>query len=164
MFKEYMEKIYDRFGTENTMYDTIDIVSDMVEEIKHISPETYDRLLCRLEEYLYVIPIEEAKEIVANMSNGYGMSGGRWTYEQTTEVAEKYQLPESINRCDFYIVMNMWDMDYRKTMEHLRLKDSLDAYVRFSCDWLTDSDFGEGKVYKYFVKIHEEDEEEGEDE
>ena len=91
MFKEYMEKIYDRFGTENTMYDTIDIVSDMVEEIKHISPETYDRLLCRLEEYLYVIPIEEAKEIVANMSNSYGMSGGRWTYEQTTEVAEKYQ-------------------------------------------------------------------------
>ena len=35
--------------------------------------------------------------------------------------------------------------------------DNIDAYIMFACQWLNDEDFGDGKVYKYFVKMHEED-------
>lgn len=53
--------------------------------------------------------------------------------------------------------MNMWDSDYCETMKGLGLYDNIDAYIMFACQWLNDEDFGEGKVYKYFIKMHEED-------
>lgn len=155
MFRDYMNEIYERFQSEDTMYDTIDIISDIVDVIQQINPDIYNSLLSKLEEYLYNISIDDAKKIVSKMSNEYGMSGGRWTYEEICDAANQYQLPETINRCELYIVMNMWATDFQRTMKHFGLENKLDAYVMFSCDWLTDSDFGKGKVYKYFIKNKE---------
>lgn len=159
-----MDLIYARYGTEDTMHDTIDIVSEVVEEMHVSAPETYKKLLCKLEEYLYEIPLEEAQCIVANMCNEYGMSGERWSYDQVCNAAKQYNIAESINRVELYIVMNMWNIDYYKTMKNLGLESRTDAYIMFSRDWLKDSDFGKGKVYKYFIKMHEDDYEEEESE
>ena len=158
MFREYMDLIYARYGTEDTMHDTIDIVSEIVEEMEVSAPETYKKLLCKLEKYLYDIPLEEACEIVANMSNQYGVSGERWSYDQVCSVAKQYQVSDNINRVDLYIVMNMWNIDYYKTMKNLGLENKTEAYIMFSRDWLLDSDFGAGKTYKYFIKLHEDEE------
>ena len=154
MFKEYMDDIYERFRTETTMHDTIAIISDAMEEFKDEAPDMYKKVLCKLEKYLYKISLEEATEIVAGMENEYGMKGGRWTYEQVCDAAKQHQIPETIDRCELYIVMNMWATDYQRTMKHYGLDDRVDIYLMFSCDWLTDTDFGKGKVYKYFVKLH----------
>lgn len=162
MFKDIIDKTYERYKTDEVMHDVIDMVSRTIEKMREEFPKTYKELICELEEYLYDIPLEEAKKIVSKMSNEYGMSGERWTYEQICEVASQHQIPESISRCDLYIVMNMWNIDYVSTMKKLKLEDNVDAYLSFSCDWLTDSDFGKGKVYKYFIKIHEDDKEEDE--
>lgn len=165
MFREYMDLIYTRYGTEDTMHDTIDIVSDIVEEMQVSAPETYKRLLCKLEEYLYDIPLDEAQRIVSEMSNEYGISGERWTYDQVCSIAQQYQVSDTINRIELYMVMNMWNIDYYRTMKNLGLEGKTEAYINFSRDWLKDSDFGKGKAYKYFIKIHEdeyEDIEEGE--
>jgi hypothetical protein len=157
MFKEYLDKIYERFTTEETMHDTIKIVSDSMEELRIEAPQLYNKLAHKLEQYLYNIPLVEAQEIVSKMYNEYGSEGEKWSYEQVCEVATQYQLPETINRIELYVVMNMWATDYHRTMKHFGLEDRVEAYIMFSCDWLTDCDFGEGKVYKYFVKLHEED-------
>lgn len=164
MFREYMDLIYERYGTEDTMHDTIDIISNVVEEMQVSAPETYKTLMCKLEEYLYRIPLDEAQMIVANMSNEYGMSGERWSYDQICNAAKQYQVSDDIDRVDLYIVMNMWNIDYHKTMKNLGLESRTDVYIMFSRDWLKDSDFGKGKVYKYFVKIHEDEDEEIEEE
>lgn len=159
MFKEYMSQIYDRHKGEQAMYDTIDIISNMMEKVKETHPHVYEQAMQELEGYLYSVSLAEAKEIVAGMYNEYGMSGERWSYEQIVDVAKQYNLSDSINKCDLYIVMNMWNIDYHHTMEQLGLENNVGAYIMFSCDWLADDDFGEGKVYKYFIKIHEEDRE-----
>lgn len=152
-----MDLIYTRYGTEDTMHDTIDIVSEIVEEMQVSAPDTYNKLLCKLEEYLYAIPLEEAQNIVANMSNEYGVSGERWSYDQVCSAAKQYQLTDAVNRVELYIVMNMWNIDYYKTMRNLGLENKTEAYIMFSRDWLRDSDFGKGKVYKYFVEMQEDE-------
>ena len=102
-----MDKIYEANGTEDTMHDMVDLISKIMEEVKEESPDAYHKMICKLEEYLYDIPLDKAKEIVSEMNNEYGMKGERWTYEQTSDVATQYQLPDNINRVDFYIAMNM---------------------------------------------------------
>ena len=92
------------------------------------------------------------------MSNQYGVSGERWSYDQVCSVAKQYQVSDNINRVDLYIVMNMWNIDYYKTMKNLGLENKTEAYIMFSRDWLLDSDFGVGKTYKYFIKLHEDEE------
>lgn len=154
MFKKYIDKIYDRIEKKETMHEIVGEMSCFIEKIKDSSPELYDDIMCYLEEYLYDITLKEAKDIVENMCNEYGDHGERWSYEEICEIANKYDLPDTINRCELYIVMNMWNIDYKRTMEYMNLLDNLDAYIMFSCDWLTDSDFGKGKVYKYFIKLH----------
>ncbi len=160
MFKQYMKKIYDRIGTENAMYDTIDIVSDAIEEMREEAPRAYECLRYNLEKYLYDITLEEARDIVSKMSNEYGMVAERWTYDQICQVAKQYNIPEDVDRIQLYVVMNMWNMDYARTMKHYGWENKVEVYLMFSCDWLRDTDFGEGKVYKYFIKCHEEEEDE----
>lgn len=160
MFKRYMKKIYDRIGTEEAMYDTIDIVGDAVEDMRKEAPEAYDCLRHHLERYLYNITLEEAKDIVSHFSNEYDMVPERWTYEQVVQAANQYNVSTDIDRIQLYIVMNMWNMDYARTMKHYGWENKVEVYLMFSCDWLCDSDFGEGKVYRYFIKCHEEEEEE----
>lgn len=155
MVKHILDRIYNKDKTEETMRETICIVSSALEKMKSESPDEYHEMLCALERYLYNIDETEARNIVGRMYNDH-YAGGRWTYEQILSVAEEKKLNESISRPEFYVVMNMWDSDYCDTMKGLGLYDNIDAYVMFSCQWLNDKDFGEGKVYKYFIKEHEE--------
>lgn len=158
MFKTYMDRIYDRYHTETTMHDTIAIISEIMEEVRVKDEKIYNDMICKLKKYMYKVSLEEAESIVANMWNEYGVKGGRWTYDQVCEVAKQYSIPETIDRCELYVVMNMWATDYQRTMQHYGLDDRVDIYLMFSCDWLTDCDFGKGKVYKYFVEMKKEDE------
>jgi hypothetical protein len=158
MFKEYLDEIYERYGTTQTMFDMVDLVSEAMERVHSENPALYKDIVHKLEKYLYDIPLEEAQKIVSGMRNEYDSVGERWSYEQICDVATQFQLPETINRIELYIVMNMWATDYHRTMKHFGLEDKIESYIMFSCDWLTDCDFGEGKVYKYFIKIKEEDE------
>lgn len=154
MLESLLDKIYQKDGSEKTMHETISIVSHALDKMKGQNEEEYDEMVCLLESYLYDITEEEAKEIVSKMYND-NYTGGRWTYEQITDVANEKGLGENISRPEFYVVMNMWDSDYYDTMKYLNLYDNLDAYTMFACQWLNDDDFGKGKVYKYFVKLHE---------
>ena len=154
MLESLLDKIYTKDKTEETMRETISIVSDALEKMKINSPEEYNGMVCHLEKYLYNIDKEEAEKIVSKMYND-NYNGGRWTYDQVLSVAEEKKLNENISRPDFYVVMNMWDSDYCETMKGLGLYDNIDAYVMFACQWLNDDDFGDGKVYKYFIKLHE---------
>lgn len=159
MFEFYMDKIYERYGTEDIMHELVDVLSDFMDDIQYEAPKHYQSLMCKLEKYLYNITLDEAKEIVSNMCNEYGHKGEKWSYEQIVEVSNKYQVPERIKRCELYVVMNMWYTDYYDTMLKLGLIDSVEAYIHFSVDWLEDIDFGEGKVYKYFIKMQTDEEE-----
>lgn len=155
MLRHYVEKILEK-DSRDELKDVIMVISDEIDAWKETHPDEYTKICSGLEKFLYDITPEEAERIVSEMNNEYGMRGARWSLDEVCEIADKYQLPENICRVQLYVVMNMWNMDYVRTMKQLGLEDNVEAYVMFSCDWLTDSDFGKGKVYKYFVELHDE--------
>ena len=55
MLKSLLDKIYTKDKTEDTMRETISIVSDALEKMKTDSPKEYGKMICHLEKYLYNI-------------------------------------------------------------------------------------------------------------
>ena len=54
MFKEYLDEIYERYETTQTMFDMVDLVSEAMERVHSENPALYKDVVHKLEKYLSI--------------------------------------------------------------------------------------------------------------
>lgn len=142
MHKKLIKDIVAKKDTE-TMYELECFVIDLIDEIKAKDRQRYKELEYKLYKIVYGEHLNEelAHKWVAKMENKDGTKGEHWTYEQTSQYADK------LNKCDFYVALNMVYSDFYNP------KFDLATYIELAKDWLNDKDVGDGKLLKYYMFV-----------
>lgn len=106
------------------------------------------------EKYGEHINQELAKSIVYDFAVTDGSereSGEKWSMEETKSVGDKLGIDwEKINKCEWYVVMNMMYSDYYRTAKKHGLADP-SFFAELSYDWFTDKDGAKDKTFRYFL-------------
>lgn len=142
MHKELIKKIIEK-GTPEDMECLKDIVLGLFDHIKICDRGEYKELEYKLYKIVYGEHLNEelAHKWVAKMENKDGTKGEHWTYEQTSQYADK------LNKCDFYVALNMVYSDFYNP------KFDLATYIELAKDWLNDKDVDDGKLLKYYMFV-----------
>lgn len=87
---------------------------------------------------------QTAEEWVSQMSkpDKTGAKGGKWTYDQTTQLLKDKNL--DLDPVTFFVVMNMLYSDYGKTLVKHGM-NNVDLYIDMAKDWIEDDDVAAGK-------------------
>lgn len=88
---------------------------------------------------------QTAQEWVDQMSkpDKSGAKGGKWTYDQTTQLLKDKNL--DLDPVTFFVVMNMLYSDYGKTLVKHGM-NNVDLYIDMAKDWIEDDDVAAGKA------------------
>ena len=127
----------------------IDVLSEIMHELKEKYPAYYRKYDKRLEDIYKYHPLtkEEAIEYVAKMTNKDGTVGAHWTYEQTTNYLNSHLDFANINPNCFYVAMNMMYSDYYQPAR------TVDTYAMLAKDFIQDKDAPADKVKRYMVAM-----------
>lgn len=124
---------------------------------------------------------ECAKWCVSKMENEDGTIGAHWSIEETTQVAQQYNINlkgDKFNKYDWFVSLNMIYSDFYKVVVNMLGNSSVQYFVELTKAWINDKDVPEGKTWNYFKyvvcneqcneededKYYEEDEDEYDDE
>lgn len=121
------------------------VACEALEKIRWQCPDLFWRTAEKLHEIAYGSHFDEelSKMAVSKMKNTDGTSGGYWTYEQASQLADQHGIHE---KGDFYYVMNMLHSDYAEI-----LGSDVNNYVRMAKAYMCDPDAPDGKVLKLWV-------------
>ena len=88
---------------------------------------------------------QTAEEWVSQMTkpDKSGSKGGKWTYDQTSQILKEKNL--DLDPVAFFVVMNMLYSDYGKTLVKHGM-NNVDLYVDLAKDWIEDDDVAAGKA------------------
>ena len=142
MLKEALEEGYE---------DMEEIAEEIFEHFKEKDPYKYWCMFFKIHEATHGKHLNE--EMAENWVKSMKPYGEHWSKEQTDSVIDQHDL--SIDRIDFYAVMNMMYNDYNKAIESGDMTDEekLNAYIKLSYYFIKDEDFGDNKVYEYYKTI-----------
>lgn len=147
---------------EGVMWGSIEIMDKLLEEMSEHHKERYWAVMRDTHELMHGKHFDKAyaewevEQMHHKSADGKVHKGEHWSYEQTTEVMQKYRgrISAEITPCDFYVALNAQWHDYICwAMEHF--ESEVDAElaitemaVRF---WFMDDDWdGNTKVWCYF--------------
>ena len=142
MTKEYLRKI---LSSGDKTEATIDLICEMMEDLKEKDIKEYKREIYELSEGK-VLNEEKAGHLIAEMKP----YGKKWELNETEEVRNSYGYAD-IRPVDFWIVMNSAFNDYNDLF-----KDNVEWYAKFARDFIKDEDAVEDKVYYYYTMIPKE--------
>ena len=142
--EEYIEKI-----VENGRIEDMEKLSDMLEDTLEIVEKCDEDCYKKMEMQLYTMAYgnhlnkEMAEEIVRKMQP----YGEKWSYNEVNRIQDERGL-NNISVCDFYTVLNSAYNDYNDIF-----KDDIEAYVRFTLDFIEDEDAKKDKIFLYYTII-----------
>lgn len=87
---------------------------------------------------------ETAEKWVSQMSkpDKKGEKGGKWTYEETTQIMKERGF--NVDPIPFFVAMNMMFSDYGKTFAKHNV-NNVNLYADLAVDWMDDDDVAAGK-------------------
>lgn len=137
-------------ATEEQNDQAIEVLSDIMSEIKKKYPDYYRKYDKRLEEIYNYNPLtkEEAIHYVNKMTNKDGTVGAHWTYDQTTNYLNTHLSFAGIDPNCFYVAMNMMYSDYYQPAR------TIDTYATLAKDFIQDKDAPADKVKRYMEAMH----------
>lgn len=141
MYKELIDKIVEN-GTKDDMHKITELTEHAMDHLKKCDAGMYEYIMSELHEIAYgkVLTEEMAHDWVVNMKP----YGEHWNKETTDSV-----IPDnSIDKIEFYAVMNMMYNDYYKV-----IGDDTNMYVNMTMAWLNDEDGNKEKTYDYHKYI-----------
>lgn len=134
-------------GTEEQNDKAVDVLAEIMTELKKRFPGYYAKYDKRLEEIYHYghnhLDMGEAREAVAHLKNTDGSQGGHWNEDDIKKAIGMYPELEEFSFWDVYYVMNMIYSDYYSP--DFELKD----YVRLTYDFIHDEDAPVDKVKRY---------------
>lgn len=119
------------------------VMIEMIDTLKIVDYEMYQRVEHKLYKMVYGdhLSKELAYKWVSSMENKDGTTGEHWSYEQTSQYANKCNLN------DWYAILNMMYSDYYNP------KFSIEEYVSLANDFIRDKDGKESKVLDYYLYV-----------
>lgn len=152
-------------GDESVMWANIELVDELLDDIKEEHPDIYWMFMRKSHELMYGKHFNEeyAKWEVGNMyhigEDGKTYKGEHWSLEQTNAVFSKYRskINSNYNEYDFYVALNAQYHDVVCVAKHhFGSEDALAAYIieEAVAVWFNDADWSEGKVWDYFAQRH----------
>ena len=107
------------------------------------------------EKYGSRIAPEIAHDLVKDMAvtdNSGRISGEKWSIEESAAMAEKVGADLTrIDRCEWYLILNMMYSDYFATINKHALPET--TYGELALDWFNDVDGEEDKTFRYFIHL-----------
>lgn len=137
-------------GTEEQNDKAIDVLSEIMYELKKHYPSYYAKYDKKLEEiYRHgYMTEEEAKEYVSAFKNKDGSTGEHWTLAQVQSYMGSHPEYLDINPICFYVAMNMMYSDYYQPTR------TTDTYAALAKDFLSDKDAPPDKLKRYLEAMH----------
>lgn len=151
-------------GDEKIMYGSVNIIDDMLEEMKGHHPDKYWEVMRSTHELMYGKHFDkeyaewEVEQMHHKSPDGKVYKGEHWPMEQTSEVMQKYRgkISAEITPGDFYVALNTQWHDYICWVKEHSPNEAdaenaiIEMAVRF---WFMDDDWaGNDKVWVYFRK------------
>lgn len=147
---------------ESVMWGSIELVDDLLEDIKEAHPDKYWEFMRRTHEMMYGKHFDSAyaEWQVEHMyhigDDGKEYKGERWSLADTTAVMQKYRgrFPSDYNEFDFYVALNaQWHDTICTAKRHFASVEDAETYIidEAVAVWFNDSDWGShDKVWSYF--------------
>lgn len=152
-FKGLIEK-YGKNASEAKMRDLTDVIADLVTPMSNHHKEMY---WCFMRDVFGVLngghyDMEFASHDINGMEwmdrEGVKRNGGRWSITEADELRKKVQLPNDVNRFDWWVAVNASYADLCTVLDD-------DAIIKSACAfWFKDMDWEEGKTTS-LTKIYE---------
>lgn len=153
----------DKFkGDDAKMDKSLELVDELLEEMRHPHPERYWQFMRDSHEVFNGRHFDreyaewEVERMYHKDKNGITHRGEHWSREQTNAVMASYKsvLPSEVTPCDFYVALNAQWHDYCELMRELFANEEevnnaiIEGAVRF---WFLDDDWESAdKVWAYF--------------
>lgn len=148
--KKYLTHIVEH-GTPEERMELVDKISEGLDVMKMYSTVEYNKFekeLKAISNY-ECLSEDEARTWVSKMKNNDGTIGEHWSVEQTTRVAESYNIRfDKFSRYDWYVVLNMMYSDY-----YGAVSNDVNTYTRMAVAFLEDKDAEDDKLYRYYKQI-----------
>lgn len=162
-YKEIVKGNFSKMrNDESLMWASIDLVDEMLEEIKEHHPDMYWAFLRDTHELMCGKHYNEAyaKWQVDNMwhvaEDGREHKGERWSMKDAANAMTKYRgrFPNDYNEYDFYVAINaQWHDTICVAKRHFSTEEEAETYIldEAVAVWLNDSDWpANDKVWSYF--------------
>lgn len=125
------------------------ILNDLISDLETDCPELAEKYMCELEDYIYVISVDEAKDIVNSMKP----YGEKFTYDFTVNFLKEKEITEELECIQYYLVMNSIFNDYKAFFDKYPSFSQKDVYYDFAKCFIEDLDGPKYKVEKYFMLL-----------
>lgn len=162
----YYKTIKDNFSayknSDKAMWGSIELVDDLLEDIKEVHPDKYWDFMRRTHEMMYGMHFDSAyaEWQVEHMyhigDDGREYIGEHWSLKDTTTVMQKYRarIPGEYNEHDFYVALNThWHDTICTAKRHFSTAEDAETYVidEAVAVWFNDQDWpSHDKVWRYF--------------
>lgn len=162
----YYKTIKDNFSayknSDKAMWGSIELVDDLLEDIKEAYPDKYWEFMRRTHEMMYGMHFDSAyaEWQVEHMyhigDDGREYIGEHWSLKDTTTVMQKYRarIPGEYNEYDFYVALNNhWHDTICTAKRHFSTAEDAETYVidEAVAVWFNDQDWpSHDKVWRYF--------------
>ena len=130
----------------NILAESIDEENSKIKTFEKLYYEVYETKLCDS----YCV------KLVEEMHHD-GITGKKWTIDQTNDVARKLGISfssDTYSQYEFWAVMHMMYYDYHKTLEESGISDA-SIYGKLADDYLDDEDAPKGKLVNYFFFVEQ---------
>lgn len=148
---EHVKKLLTQLLSEpDKKEDFIELVSHMLETVKHVDERMYNCLVLKLHTEMYGHHFSEymAKHAVKEMRNADGTTGEHWSLEQTTNLMKQMGL--NYNVYDWYYALNMLHSDASRIF-----KNDTSLYANYaSAVYFKDIDGDDSKLFNQYVASH----------
>lgn len=142
---------------ERKMWESVVLIDEMMEDVKEVHPELYDKMRSKQHFILFGYHFDEytAKEAVRNMyhadSRGNRIEGEHWTAEQANDAVRNMRISADYNKWDIYYSLNATWHDLEQLYQTLGMSSIEEKIIRTAvCLYLKDEDAPDGKPYRYY--------------
>lgn len=150
MYKEIIKKNW-RNSSEEVMNRSVDLVAELLEEVKDSNPEEYWRFIRKQQglmsggHYDEEFARYDVKHMWHTTKHGEKRMGEHWSVEQAKQVMREHGLSAPINEFDVYVALNAFWHDLSEVITEEGLL--IEAAIAF---WFEDDDFkASDKVWWY---------------
>lgn len=152
MYKEIIKQSLGK-GSEEVMHKSVELVDELLMEIKHEHPQRYWRFIREQQGLVSGGHYDEAfarydvEQMWHTDKRGEKHCGEHWSVSQARQVMREHGLASPVNEYDVYVALNAFWHDLSCVIEEESV--IVEAAVAF---WFKDEDFGENnKIWRYYA-------------
>lgn len=137
-------------ANEEIMWKSVDAVSSLLDSVRGMEPEVYDRFMRSQYELYYgshydeVTAEHDVRGLYYTDRDGIERTGPHWTLRETTDATAGVSFPAGTTKYDVYVALNAAYADFCRKFDDAQIVDIAILFFFKDEDWS-----GDGKIWKY---------------